>query len=243
MPACEHLVDVGWRNCSAQASLAFFPPEPLTGRAAEDAAPMAAALGARILQVRCPFNLRLRRSPPNVRPAGFKRIPEEDGLSQVGMKGLVTPIAQNAQRNPAIPAMQISLNMMLVTEEECALNLTSPFFAPNFRDWPGTLVSGRFPLRSWPRPLNAVLEWQDQDDWVLRRGDPIAYLWLHFDDPDKVPNLVEASLTPALRRHFAAVDNVSTFGRNVGPMFAQAAERRPERLLVPKVLGCPEFSD
>ncbi|MEM7190127.1 MAG: hypothetical protein AAF439_10995, partial [Pseudomonadota bacterium] len=192
MPDRAIPVNVGWRNCSAQASLAFFPPEPLGGADAELAAPMQEALGARILQVRCPYNLRLRRSPPGMRPAGFKRIPEEGGLSQVGMKGLVTPIAQSALRDPEVPALQISLNLMLLTEEECALNLTSPFFAPSFREWPGTLVSGRFPLRSWPRPLNAVLEWQTHNDWVLRRGDPMAYIWLHFDDPDKVPNVVEA---------------------------------------------------
>ncbi|MEM6913468.1 MAG: hypothetical protein AAF511_05780, partial [Pseudomonadota bacterium] len=103
---------------------------------------------------------------------------------------------------------------------------------------------GRFPLRSWPRPLNAVLEWQDQTKpWVLKRGEPMAYIWLHFDDPNKAPKVVEAKLTPALKRHFAQVDNVSSFGRNVGPMFEQAAERRPSQLLVAKETGCPDFED
>jgi hypothetical protein len=235
-------VDVGWRNGSPQAALAFFPPEPLGEEEAALAAPMARALGARILQVRCPFSMRLQRSPPGVKPAGFRLVPEPGGISQAGFKGLVTPIAPSAQRDPAVPAVQIALNLVLITEEECSLNLTSPFFAPNFREWPGTLVSGRFPLRSWPRPLNAVLEWQDPHDWVLRRGDPLVYLWLHFDDPAKVPNVVEAALTPALKRHMAQVDDVSSYGRNVGPMFAQANERRPAKLLTPKRTGCPEFS-
>lgn len=235
-------VDVGWRNGSPQAALAFFPPEPLGEEAAEAAGPMARALGARILQVRCPFNLRLQRSPPGVKPAGFRMVREPGSISEAGFKGLLQPIVPSAQRDPDVPAVQISLNLMLITEEDCALQLTSPFFAPTFRDWPGTLVSGRFPLRSWPRPLNAVLEWQDRHDWVLRRGDPLAYLWLHFDDPRKVPNVYEAALTPALKRHMAQVDAVSNFGRNVGPMFEQATERRPARLLTPKRIGCPTFS-
>ncbi len=235
-------VDVGWRCGSPQAALAFIPPEPLGGEEAALAAPMARALGARILQVRSPYNLRIQRSPPGVKPAGFRMVPGEGSISQAGFKGLVTPIAPNAQRLADVPSVQISMNLMLVTEEDCALNLTSPFFAPGFRGWPGTLVSGRFPLRSWPRPLNAVLEWQDKHDWVLKRGDPLAYLWLHFDDPRKVPNVVEALLTPALKRHMAQVDNVSAYARNVSPMFEQAHDRRPARLLKAKRTACPAFS-
>jgi len=105
------------------------------------------------------------------------------------------------------------------------------------------VVSGRFPVRSWPRPLNCVLEWQDRDrDWVLRRGDPMVYLMFDFDDPAKRPRMVEATMTAPLARHFAQVDNVSSYGRNVGPMFQEAALRRPKRLLKPKRIGCPDFS-
>ena len=142
-----------------------------------------------------------------------------------------------------MPAVQISLNLMIVTEEHCALQLMPPFLSPSFRNWPGTVVSGRFPVSAWPRRPNCVLEWQDPDrDWVLRRGDPMVYLMFDFDDPAKVPNMVEAALTPALKRHFAHVDNVSSFGRNVAPMFQEAARRRPDRLLQPKRTGCPDFS-
>jgi len=242
-------VDVGWRNCSPQAALAFFPPEPIgenEAAALQALHPFASAacdLEHRILQVRCPYDLTIRISPPAVRPVRFSRVEEPGGLSEAGFRGLVTSIVPTAQRARQVPAVQISLNLFMLTEEPCTINLMSPFFAPSFRHWPGTLVSGRFPLRSWPRPLNAVLEWQDADrDWVLRRGDPMVYLWVHFDDPAKRPNVVEAALTPALKRHFAQVDNVGAFGRNVGPMMQEAERRRPARLLTPKRTGCPEFS-
>lgn len=235
-------VDVGWRNLSPQAALAFFPPEPLGAAEALEAAPLAHALGAHILQVRAPFSMRLQRSPPHVKSAGFRLFPERGGMSAEAFRGLVSPVAPDSTRYRENPAVQVSLNLQMVTEEVCTLNLTSPFLSPEFRTWPGTLVCGRFPLHAWPRALNAVLEWQDSHDWVVRRGDPLAYLWLHFDDPRKVPNLVEAALTPALKRHFAQIDNVSNFGRNVGPMFEQARARRPARLLTPKRTGCPDFS-
>ncbi|MEL6479671.1 MAG: hypothetical protein AAFR17_20270 [Pseudomonadota bacterium] len=236
---------IGWRPCSPQAALAFFPPEPLEASMADALPPLAPAggLAQRIFQVRCPYDLTIRRSPSGMVPVRFERVPNETGLSQAGFDGLVTPIDPTAQRAPARPAVQISLNLMLVTEAEAVLTLTPPFMAPGYRDWPGSLVSGRFPLRAWPRPLNAVLEWQDPGrEWVLRRGDPMAYLWLTFPDPDTEPRMVEAAMTPALKRHFAQVDNVSSFGRNVAPMFAEAEARRPARLLVEKKTGCPEFS-
>ncbi len=243
------LVDVGWRNCSPQAALAFFPPEPVSTGEAEAISHLFPAGGSandlvhRIVQVRCPYDVTIQLSPPGVRPVRCYRKLNERGLSEAGFQGLVSPVMPTAQRDDGTPAVQISLNLMIVTEELCALHLIPPFLSPGFRDWPGTVVAGRFPVRSWPRPLNCVLEWQDRDrDWVLRRGDPMVYLMFEFDDPAKRPRMVEAAMTAPLERHFAQVDNVSSFGRNVGPMFEEAAQRRPARLLKPKRTGCPDFS-
>jgi hypothetical protein len=243
------LVDVGWRNGSPQAALAFFPPEPIGAGEAEASAQIFPANGPandlihRIVQVRCPYDITIRPSPPGVRPVQYYRVPEEGGMSESGFRWLVSPITPSAQRSDATPAVQISLNLIIVTEENCTLNLMPPVFSRRFRDGPGTVVSGRFPVRSWPRSLNCVLEWQDRDrDWVLRRGDPMVYLMFDFDDPAKRPRMVEAAMTVPLKRHFAQVDNVGSFGRNVGPMFQEAARRRPAPLLKPKRTGCPDFS-
>ncbi len=243
------LVNVGWRNSAPDAALAFFPPEPIGAGEAEELAQLFPASGPandlvhRIVQVRCPYDLTIRRSQPGIRPVRFNRVPEEGGLSEAGFRAMVTPILPAAQRSEAAPVVQIALNLIVVTDEACALHLMPPFLSKGFRDWPGTVVSGRFPLRSWPRPLNCVLEWQDHDrDWVLQRGDPMVYLMFDFDDPAKRPRMVEAEMTRALQRHLAQVDNVTSFGRNVGAMFEQAALRRPARLLKPKRIGCPDFS-
>lgn len=228
----ETRVDLGWRNSSAQAALAFFPPEPL--------GPEAGPLAGRVLRVRSPFSLRVRVSPPAMKKVLFQRVPEPGGLTKEGYDGLVSPIVPSALRDPAIPALQISLNLHLICDEPCSINLMPPFLEPHFRDWPGTIVCGRFPLRAWPRPLNAILEWEDRTrDWVIRRGDALAYLWVHFDDPDKVPNVVEAKLTPGLRRQIAQLNDVGRLGRNVDPMFKLAESRRPERLVVPKEIAAP----
>ena len=46
-----------------------------------------------------------------------------------------------------------------------------------------------------------------------------------------MPDLHEARMTPALKRHLARIDDVTSYGRNVGPMFERAARTRPTRLL------------
>lgn len=235
-------VDLGWRNSSPQAALAFFPPEPLDETDAAALFALAAGwstgtdLSRRIFVVRSPFDLRVRLVRTPGQPARFQRVPQAGSLSENAFRGLVTPILPHAQRHPDIPACQIALNLFFVSDEPCSVQLMPPVFWRGFRDWPGSLVCGRFPVTAWPRPLNAVLEWHDHDrDWVLRRGDPLACVMPLYDDPGVVARLFEAKLTPALKRQIAMVDDVSSVARNVGPMFEEAARRRPPRLLEPKI--------
>jgi len=233
---------VGWRHERPEASLAFFPPEPLGEAERAALGPGAQGLGDRVLAIRAGYDLRLRITPAGVRPVRVTRVEEPGALSEAAMQGMTELIVPSAWRRADRPAMQIALNMLFVTEEPAALMLTPPFLSPEFRDWPGTLVSGRFPLRAWPRVLNAVMEWEDRErDWVIRRGRPLAYVWIAMDDPEKVPKIVEAADTPAFRRHFRQISGVIAYGRNVGPMFEEAARRRPDRLLVPKRTGTPAW--
>ena len=220
-------VALGWCYGAQQATHAWLSP-----RLVEDPIP---GLARRMVEIRAPFSLRLRKSPRMVQPVRFSRVEEPGALSEQAYAALVTPIVPDAQRDRQSPAVQLSLNLHLLTDEEASLNLMPPWHWPGFRDWPGSLVCGRFPLKSWPRPLNAVLEWTEDRDWVIRRGDPLALIWVQFDDPAKLPRLVEARATPELKRHIARVDTVGNFGRNVGPMMEEAARRRPARLVVPKL--------
>jgi hypothetical protein len=165
-------------------------------------------------------------------------MPEPGGLSEQAYRGLVTPVLPEAQRNLETPTCQFALNMIFISDEPCILQIMPPFHWAGFRQWPGSIVCGRFPIRAWPRPLNCVLEWQDPDrDWIIRRGDPLATVMLFYPGQEVEPQLVEAELTPDLKRHFDRIDSVSDMGRNVGPMFNEAERRRPKVLLKPKQLA------
>lgn len=241
MTTAKREVLLGWRNSSPQAALAYFAPEPLNQTEAAELSPLFSNytqdsdFASRVFVVRSAFNLRVRAGRGQNGEPKFIKIAEPGGLSENAFRWLVTPISTSAQRDTDTPACQIALNLVLISDEPCSLQLMPPFLSPEFRNWPGTLVCGRFPLQNWPRPLNAVLEWHDKDrDWVLKRGDPLAYLMPIYDDPNVYPKMVEAGITPSLKRHMRRMDDVSTFGRNVGPMFEEAERVRPAKLLTPK---------
>jgi hypothetical protein len=234
---------LGWRNSSPQASLAFFPPIPLSQTEdGEMAKQMPSQSGLsdfadRTFVVRSPWNMRMR---PQKNPKGetvFGLASGPGDLTQEAFRGLGEAFKPDAWRKSENPIFQLSLNLFFVSDEPCSVQLMPPFLSPKFRDWPGTLICGRFPVTNWPRPLNAALEWQQPDgDWIVKRGDPIAYVQAIYDDPDIIPKLVEAEMTPALKRHTGKIDNVALYARNVSPMFERAEATRPARLLTPKTL-------
>ena len=235
---------LGWRNSSPQAALAFFPPEPLKET---DAAELGALFpeyaqgydfASRIFVIRCPFNIRTRVGTGPKGQAVFTRVAETGSISDNAFRGLVTPIEPTAQRSKDLPTCQLAMNLLMISDEPCSIQLMPPFLSPGFRKWPGSLVCGRFPLQTWPRPLNAALEWHDKEqDWIVKRGDPLAYVMPIYDDPSVYPRIVEAKMTPTLKRHIQRIDDVSSYGRNVGPMFLEAERTRPAKLLIPKEIA------
>jgi len=242
--AAKREVLLGWRNSSPQAALAFYPPVPLAetedGRAHGSALALPGVPGfaEHTYVIRSPWNVQVRAQKQPSGETLFGLVPGPGGLSQEGFRGLGEPFKPEAWRVAENPVFQLSLNLFFISDEPCSVQLMPPFLSPTFRKWPGTLICGRYPITSWPRPLNAALEWQQQsEDWVVKRGEPIAYVQPIYDDPDVVPVLVEAEMTPALKRHATKLDNVARYARNVSPMFERAEETRPPVLLKPKKLA------
>jgi hypothetical protein len=223
----EKTVDIGWINTWPQAGFAFPRPRLLD----DDRVP--ASLRGRIAVLYSPVDAVLRYAPDA--PQGCV-LAKGSRLRQAGFEGLVTCFEEQARRRADIATVQIALNVVFVSDARCTLSLMPAFLSDGPRAWPGPLVAGRFPFRDWPRPLNLAIEWEDTDrDWVLRRGEPVAYVLFDLPDPTATVRLVEAEATPELARHRRAIDGVATIGRDVRPMIERAGQRRPARLLKPKV--------
>lgn len=218
-------VEIGWSNTWPQAAFAFPAPRVLRDER------LPASLRGRVVEILCPVDAVMRYDADAPQACS---LVEGSRLRQAGFEGMVTRFAEEARRRPGIDVVQMALNVFFVTEAETTLSLMPAWLAEGPRGWPGPLVCGRFPVRAWPRPLNLAIEWEETErDWVLRRGEPVAYA--QFDLPaDTTIRLVEAQMTPALDRHRKAIDAVGSIGRGVQPMFMEAARRRPDRLLIAK---------
>ena len=146
----------------------------------------------------------------------------------------VAPVAPELWRSPQRPVVQIATPFRLISDEAVWVTQLPPFATPEQQSWPGAFVPGRFPVQLWPRMLSWAFEWHDPtQELVLREGEPWFYLKFESQDPIRRIEMVEARMTPALRRYCQGLDGVVHFVKRTYSLFEVARRRRPERLLEP----------
>jgi len=98
------------------------------------------------------------------------------------------------------------------------------------------LIGGRFPIDVWPRGLVWAFEWYDTSkDLILKRGEPWFYASFETMDPSRRMRMFQAELTPQLVEYMNGIKGVTNYVSRTFSLFNTAKERRPEKLLVPKV--------
>ncbi len=133
------------------------------------------------------------------------------------------------------PVIQILLPYFFICDEICYLSQISPFLDFKHNSWPGVIIGGRFPITNWPRILNFAFEWVDiRNDLILRRGDPLCYVFFELDNPEKIPKLVQAKITPELREFRKGIQGAPKFVSNTFHLMKEAKNRRPKKLLEKK---------
>ncbi|MGD1925873.1 MAG: hypothetical protein ACFB03_17050 [Paracoccaceae bacterium] len=232
--------EIGYCLVDPEAGFAFTPPRtvlstrkaPLGTRAVQNC-PAVNGLERQLVEIPSPIGLRLTLQIENgelnlqVNPKGT--IPDQEALSRV-----LSVAPQDRWRDPKKPIVRLTIPWFFVTDERCMVSLMPPFLASEMRRWPGTMVTGRYPVTDWPQNLTWSLEWDDFDaELVLRQGDPLAYASFEFGDPNKRPKLVEADLTDDLKEFRAGMDGIHHLTDRIEEVWANARSRRPARLMVP----------
>lgn len=137
-------------------------------------------------------------------------------------------------RDPNKPVLRMKLPFFFVTDEPCMASIVPPFLSPSMRKWPGTVVAGRYPVTDWPQSFSWALEWDKFDEeLIIRQGEPLAYAMFEFNNPNKRPKLVEATLTDELAEYRAGMDSVHHLTDQIEELWGKARERRPAKLMVP----------
>ncbi|AWN44353.1 hypothetical protein [Methylobacterium durans] len=240
-PQPRRVAEVGWAIAEAKAALIWDDPEPFRRDLPKPASaksvqgcPAAIDFDARHIVVRCPVDLNLRIRLEEGKPPALENA---DGLrSTVRSRHLgqmVSVVSPAEWRHPKRPIIQIVTPYVFLADEVVYLNQVPPYLDYTPEALPGVLISGRFPVHVWPRPLMWAFEWHDTSkNLVLRRGQPWFYVRFDTPDPSKATRLVEAEITPAVQRYIDELSGVTNYVNRTYSLFERARRRRPERLLV-----------
>ncbi|UFS66167.1 hypothetical protein LO749_06290 [Paracoccus denitrificans] len=236
-------ITVGWLRATDKGGVLFEPPERVsfrdTNRASAKSAsrcPAVIALEARYFMIKCPFDLHI----------GFDR--DEQGrarlINRAGAAGAVRSgrmsdvlmlVSEAEWRYPDRPTIQMKLPYIFIADEPVYMTQLDSFAHYRRRPLPGTIFGGRFPINIWPRQLMWAFEWHETDkDLILKRGEPLFYVQLEGDGPERPLQLVEAERTPELQSYIDHVSGVVNFANQTFSLFRAAEAARPARLLVAK---------
>lgn len=238
--------EVGWLVDTEKSALIYGAPRPLARRPetleAAEAAPNAKSVTrcpaladqeAKTFEIPCPVDIALKLVQDD--KGQLRVMPTGDGRSSINRQHLaqmVFLLQRERWRDPRFPVVQIAAPYRFLADEPVWLNQLPPYDYWRETPWPGLLIGGRFPIDVWPRSLMWALEWRDTArPLVIRRGEPWFYLRFETPDPARSLRLVEAEMTPALRRHCQALDGVTNYVGQTFQLFAEARARRPEHLL------------
>lgn len=244
--ALSRTVEVGWALDTPKAGFIWEAPTRLT-RGEQPRGKHAKALTfcpamidheARLFQVTCPVDLHIRfavdektKQPGLVNAAG-----DASTIRPKALGDMVSLVSQKEWRDPAKPIVQVTTPYLFVADEPVYMTQLPPFNHFAATPWPGLLIGGRFPIHIWPRHLMWAFEWHDtRRDLVLRRGEPWFYVRFEATDPSRPVRLVEAEITPTFREYLAGLTAVTNYVNRTFSLFDTAKQRRPKKLLTPKV--------
>jgi hypothetical protein len=241
-PQSKRVIDVGWLMRVGQAAFIWDPPAVYRreGRLPEHAksaayCPAVVDYERRLVQINCPFDLRLRVV---IKDTGEAALEDVNGIRSGMMPHTLVKLAKMAPRNEwrhlDRPVFQFRTPYIFLADTPVYLSQLPPF--NDYRDppWPGLLIGGRLPIHVWPRSLNWAFEWYDvSKELILKRGQPWFYCRFETTDPSLNVRLVEAEYTADLKTYLAGIDGVVEYVNGTFSLFSAARQRRPERLLIP----------
>lgn len=236
-------IDIGWLVDTPKAEFIYDAPQPFrrprdhpkSGAKAVQKCPSVLDMEARYWIVPCPFDLRLKAGfDKDGKPVLINNSGPDSSINRSKIKEIVHLTDRKQWRHPDRPVIQIGAPYRFLSDDDVWMNQLPPFLHFQKPAWPGTLISGRLPIKVWPRIMMWAFEWHDlSQELVLRRGDPWFYVHFESDDPTRKYRMVHAEMTEALKRYCAGTDGVTNYVNRTWSLFDVAAARRPDQLLVP----------
>jgi hypothetical protein len=237
-------VSVGWLNTEPKTSIIFDPPTRVrsvdmnkTHAKSASRCPAVINLESRYFEVKCPFDMALAFVRDDKGRAGLKNIAgEASPIRGNKLREAITLVDESEWRYKDRPTLQLKLPYIFICDEPVFLSQIAPFMHYSPTPWPGTIFGGRFPINVWPRPLMWAFEWHDiKKPLVLKRGEPLFYITFETWPQERPVQLVEAETTPELSQYLDMISGAVNYVNQTFGLFKAAEERRPQKLLTPKL--------
>lgn len=192
-------ITLGWFTNSETAwnELLYQIPEPLNIHKCDaqySRCPATAHYSKNTFVFRAGFDLELRYDAPT------KKIKYVDGsLDPHFVKEMVVQFHPDEWRNHKTPIFQVQVENGIVADEPVWMEV-SPAFGPGVRPIPGFMIPGTFDIYSWQRMFSYGIEWTNTDqNFVMRRGDPLMHLRFRSKDPADNFKLKEIKMDDQLK--------------------------------------------
>ena len=234
-------VIIGWCLDQQIAGAVFEDPAPLISsrkpalsNRSVQACPAVNELEKDLFVIQVPFNLRLRCTMEGGR-TDLHVVQKGTRLDRDLITEFVTLNEPDIWRSKNRPVLQIKVPYIFVCDTPCLMTQTPPYMHNSILNWPGNLISGRFPIHLWPRVLNFAFEWDNlEEDLILKRGDPLCYLNFTADAFNCSFKLVEITQTSEFIEFKKQIVATPKFVSNTPSLLNIAERRRPSKLVVPK---------
>lgn len=231
---------VGWIVDAPFGDFLFESPSPvrqeripaLSGRAVQ-ACPAVNELEKRLFLIKCPFDIAIGIEKNG---SNFDLFYDESRtrIDADLINRFVTFMPQNLWRKPDKPVFQLLLPYVFLCDEDCFLSQFPPFLHKQPNQWPGSIISGRFPITNWPRILNFAFEFDDFENPLhLRRGQPLCYIFFEGADPNRSVKVVQAKNSDAVKEFRKGIDGAPKYASNTFAIMKEAKKRRPKTLVEP----------
>lgn len=242
----RRVVEVGWQLGTEKATFIYEAPRPSSRKAPLPA--HAKAVGfcpamidheARLFEVLCPVDLSIRIGRNKEGKVGLiNAAGQQSNVSGHKWREMIHLLPSSAWSAPNLPLLRIAAPWRFLADEPVWMLQMPPFNHYRRPPWPGLVIGRRVPIHIWPCSLSWLFEWHDPKQTIeLKRGEPWFYLRFESEDPSRPVRLVEAESTPELRDYCSGIDATGSFVRDERELFAAAAARRPNTLLVKKQRG------
>ena len=190
------------------------------------------SLERRIIEVLAPFSLELRCVETHDHGFDFHVIEAGTRVDLDALQTIVSFMPREIWRDTNNPVVQIALPHIFLSDETLHLSQVPAWASADSVKLPGMLISGRFPAHLWPRPLNLAFEWTDKSQsFKMKRGQPICYLMMELESPERTVELIEGRMTENLRSYLSKISDVVKFTSQSFDLFDRAKEIRPKKLL------------